>query len=59
MKAGTCSRNINQTLGIRQSQTTVNTPTMLLQDIVLTATGFVGTVMMIALLVVGFKYVMN
>ncbi len=53
---GTCSRNINKTLGVRQSDTTPN-PTVLLQDIVLSATSFVGTVIMIALIVMGIKYV--
>jgi len=53
---GTCSRNINKTLGVRQSDTTPN-PTVLLQDIVLAATSFVGTMIMIALVVMGIKYV--
>lgn len=53
---GTCSRNINKTLGVRQSDTTPN-PTVLLQDIVLAATSFVGTLIMIALIVMGVKYV--
>ena len=53
---GTCHRNINKTLGVRQSDTTPN-PTVLLQDIVLAATSFVGTLIMIALIVMGVKYV--
>jgi len=53
---GTCSRNINKTLGIRGSDTTPS-PTILLQDIMLSATSFVGTVIMIALVVMGIKYV--
>ena len=53
---GTCTRNINKTLGIRQSDTTPN-PTVLLQDIVLSATSFVGTMITIALIVMGVKYV--
>lgn len=53
---GTCSRNINKTLGVRQSDTTPN-PTVLLQDVVLAATSFVGTLIMIALIVMGVKYV--
>lgn len=53
---GTCSRNINKTLGVRQSDTTPN-PTILLQDIVLSATSFVGTLIMIALIVMGVKYI--
>jgi len=43
-------------LGLRQSDTTPN-PTVLLQDIVLAATSFVGTMIMIALIVMGVKYV--
>lgn len=58
MRNGTCSRNINKTLGIRSSETRSN-PTLLVQDIVLTATSFIGTMMVIALLVMGFKYVMG
>ncbi len=54
---GTCTRNINKTLGIRQSNT-VTTPTMLVADVVLAATGFVGTLLTVALLVMGGKYVM-
>ena len=53
---GTCSININKTFGIRQSDTTPS-PTILLQDIVLAATSFVGTLIMIALIVMGVKYV--
>jgi hypothetical protein len=53
---GTCTRNINQTLGIRSSDTTPN-PTVMLQDIVLSATSFVGTLIMIALIVMGVKYI--
>jgi hypothetical protein len=53
---GTCRRNINKTLGIRNSDTTPN-PTVLLQDIILTATSFVGTLIVIALLVTGAKYI--
>jgi hypothetical protein len=43
-------------LGVRQSDTTPN-PTVLLQDVVLAATSFVGTLIMIALIVMGVKYV--
>lgn len=53
---GTCTWNINKTLGIRWSDTSSN-PTVLLQDVVLSATSFVGTLIMIALVVMGFKYV--
>lgn len=53
----TCSRNINKTLGIRQSDPRPN-PTILLQDVVLWATSFVGTLIMIALLYLGIKAVM-
>jgi hypothetical protein len=53
---GTCSRNINKTLGIRSSDTTPS-PTILLQDLVLAATSFVGTVIMIALVVMGIRYI--
>ena len=53
---GTCSWNINKTLGIRSSDTTPN-PTLFLQDMVLAATSFVWTVIMIALVVMGIKYV--
>lgn len=53
----TCSRDINKTLGIRQSDTT-SSPTILLQDITLAATSFVGTLIMIALLYLGVKAVM-
>lgn len=58
MRNGTCSRNINKTLGIKESNTNAN-PTLFVQDLVLTATSFVGTLMVIALLVMGFKYVMG
>lgn len=53
---GTCSWNINKTLGIRSSETTPN-PTVLLQDVVLAATSFVWTMIMVALIVMGVKYV--
>lgn len=53
---GTCSWNINKTLGVRISETTPN-PTVLLQDVVLAATSFVWTMIMIALIVMGVKYV--
>lgn len=56
MRNGTCSRNINKTLGIRTSDTTSN-PTLFVQDIVLAATSFVGTLMVIALVVMWFRYV--
>lgn len=55
---GTCKRNVYKTLGIKTSNTKAN-PTWLVQDVVLAATSFVGTLMVIALLVVGFKYVMG
>ncbi len=54
----TCSRNINKTLGIRSSDTTPN-PTLLLQDVVLGATSFVGTIIMVALVYLGFKAVLQ
>ena len=54
----TCSRNINKTLGIRSSDTTPN-PTLLLQDIVLGATSFVGTIIMVALVYLGFKAILK
>ncbi len=57
MRNGTCSRNINKTLGIKESNTTSN-PTLFVQDIVLAATSFIGTLMVIALIVMWFKYVM-
>ncbi len=53
---GTCSWNINKTLGVRTSETTPN-PTVLLQDVVLAATSFVWTMIMIALIVMWVKYV--
>jgi hypothetical protein len=56
LKNGTCHRNINQTLGIRSSSTEPN-PTVVLQDIILGATSFVGTMMVIALIVMGIKYI--
>lgn len=56
MRNGTCSRNINKTLGIRTSDTTSN-PTLFVQDIVLAATSFVGTLMVIALVVMWLRYV--
>lgn len=56
LRAGTCKRNINKTLWIRNSETTPN-PTLMLQDIVLAATSFIGTVIMIALVVMWVKYV--
>ena len=58
LRNGTCSRNVNKTLGIKTSGTTSN-PTLFVQDIVLTATSFVGTMLIIALLVMGWKYVMG
>lgn len=56
LRTGTCKRNINKTLGIRNSETTPN-PTLMLQDVVLAATSFIGTLIMIALVVMGVKYV--
>lgn len=56
LKNGTCTWNINKTLWIRSSETTPN-PTLLLQDVVLAATSFIGTLIMIALVVMGVKYV--
>lgn len=56
LRNGTCSWNINKTLWIRLSDTTPN-PTLLLQDIILSATSFIGTLMVIALIVMGMKYV--
>lgn len=58
MRNGTCSWNINKTFKIKESNTTSN-PTLFVQDIVLAATSFIGTLMVIALLVMGFKYVMG
>jgi len=54
----TCSRNINKTLGFRTSDTTPN-PTLLLQDVVLGATSFVGTIIMVALVYLGFKAILK
>ena len=58
MRNGTCSWNINKTLRIKESNTS-STPTLFVQDIVLAATSFIGTLMVIALIVMGFKYVMG
>lgn len=54
MKTGSCSRNINQTLGLDKSRPN---PTVFVQDLILAATSFVGTVMVIALIIMWWKYI--
>lgn len=57
-RRGTCTRNTNKTLNINTSNTSSN-PTLFIQDLVLTATSFVGTMMVVALIVMWWKYVMG
>lgn len=52
----TCSRNINKTLGIRRSDPNPS-PTLLVQDITLAATSFIGTIIVIAMIYLGIKAV--
>jgi len=47
MIQGNCSFNINEALGIRQSIPENNDVGILVQDIVLAATSFVGTVVLV------------
>ncbi len=54
----TCSRNIYQTLWIRQSNPTPS-PTTDLQDVVFAATAFVGTIMMVGLIWLGLQAVLK
>lgn len=57
-RRGTCTFNYYKTLNIRTSNTSSN-PTVFIQDLVLTATSFVGTMMVVALIVMWWKYVMG
>ncbi len=52
---GQCKFNINETLGIKKWET--NSVGILVQDIVLSATFFIGTVVTIALIVSGLMYI--
>jgi hypothetical protein len=54
----TCSRNINKTLGIRSSDPNPS-PTLLLQDVTLAATSFIGTIIMVAMVWIGINAVMK
>jgi hypothetical protein len=53
---GTCTFNYENSLGIRQSNPNT-TPTELVQDVVLTATTFIGTILTVALIVSGLMLV--
>ena len=53
---GECTWNVNKTLGLPDNKWMTN-PTQIVSDLVLGATWFVGTALVIALIVMGVKYV--
>lgn len=53
---GECTWNVNKTLWLPDNKWMTN-PTQIMSDLVLGVTGFVGTAMVIALVVMGIKYV--
>lgn len=56
MLRGQCTWNVNKTLGLPDNKAMTD-PTQIVSDVVLGATGFVGTALVIALIVMGVKYV--
>lgn len=58
LKQGTCSMNVNKFLWINKTSSAAN-PTLFVSDLILSATTFVGTMLTIALIVMGIKYIMG
>ena len=52
----TCTRNINKTLGIKWTNPIPN-PELFVQDLVLASTSFIGTALLVGIVVMGFKAV--
>lgn len=55
---GQCSFNIYQLLGIKKDTVDASSPEVFVQDILLSATFFIGTVVTLALIVSGLMFIM-